>query len=137
MCVRLLLQISGTLTIKRTSLLQLFPGITIHLLPGHTAGLCGMQVNLIDSGTFVFLSDHAHVKENYDGTPQGWLGERCRAVQRSSAVKLTFTLTVARDHQAWFSSNERVKRLEKATGGMIVPGHDENVVTPLFGKIFT
>jgi glyoxylase-like metal-dependent hydrolase (beta-lactamase superfamily II) len=96
--------------------MQLFPGITLHWLPGHTAGLCGMQVNLIDSGTFVFLSDHAHVQENYDGQPQGWL---------------------ARDHVAWFASNHRVKRLEKATKGRIIPGHDENVATPLFGKTFT
>jgi glyoxylase-like metal-dependent hydrolase (beta-lactamase superfamily II) len=95
---------------------DLFPGITLHWLPGHTAGLCGMQVNLINSGTFVFLSDHAHVKENYDGQPQGWL---------------------ARDHVAWFASNSRVKRLEKATKGKIVMGHDENVATPLFGKTFT
>lgn len=95
--------------------LDIFPGMTLHWLPGHTAGLCGLQINLIESGTFIFLSDHAHVQENYHGTPQGWL---------------------ARDHQAWFSSNERVKRLEKATGGLIVPGHDEKVATPLFGKVF-
>ncbi len=55
---------------------QLFTGVTLHHLPGHTAGLCGLQLNLRDSGTWVFLSDHAHVKENYfDGVPQGWLGE--------------------------------------------------------------
>jgi glyoxylase-like metal-dependent hydrolase (beta-lactamase superfamily II) len=54
---------------------DLFAGITLHHLPGHTAGLCGMQINLQDSGTFFFISDHAHVQENYDGTPQGWLGE--------------------------------------------------------------
>lgn len=35
------------------------PGLTLHHLPGHTAGLCGLQVNLQDSGTYFFLSDHA------------------------------------------------------------------------------
>lgn len=39
-------------------------GITLHHLPGHTDGLIGMQVNLPDSGTFLFISDHCHVIEN-------------------------------------------------------------------------
>ena len=47
-------------------------GITLHHLPGHTDGLCGMQINLLDSGTFFFVSDHFHVIENYEsGIPQG------------------------------------------------------------------
>jgi hypothetical protein len=96
-----------------------------------------MQVNLIDSGTYVFLSDHAHVIENYHGTPQGWLGEFC-AMAMDSLPILHFSVHFpARDHPAWFTSNERVKRLEKATGGKVIPGHDENVATPLFGKVFT
>ncbi|CAD0020296.1 unnamed protein product, partial [Aureobasidium pullulans] len=39
-------------------------GITLHHLPGHTDGLIGMQINLPDSGTFFFISDHCHVIEN-------------------------------------------------------------------------
>jgi len=39
-------------------------GITLHHLPGHTDGLIGMQINLHDSGTFLFISDHCHVIEN-------------------------------------------------------------------------
>jgi glyoxylase-like metal-dependent hydrolase (beta-lactamase superfamily II) len=39
-------------------------GITLHHLPGHTDGLIGMQINLQDSGTFFFISDHCHVIEN-------------------------------------------------------------------------
>lgn len=54
--------------------LEFAPGLALHHLPGHTAGLCGLQVNLEKSGTFVFLGDHAHVWENYaDDAPQGWL----------------------------------------------------------------
>ncbi|KAK5130787.1 hypothetical protein LTR08_001677 [Meristemomyces frigidus] len=49
-------------------------GITLHHLPGHTDGLIGMQINLPNSGTFLFISDHCHVIENWrDGIPQGWL----------------------------------------------------------------
>lgn len=39
-------------------------GISLHHLPGHTDGLIGMQINLPDSGTFLFISDHCHVIEN-------------------------------------------------------------------------
>lgn len=59
-------------------------GITLHHLPGHTdgklskmkfasikanhedsaIGLIGMQLNLPNSGTFFFISDHCHVIEN-------------------------------------------------------------------------
>lgn len=93
------------------------PGMTLHHLPGHTAGLCGLQINLQDSGTMFFLSDHAHVWENYaDDVPQGWL---------------------ARDHPAWFNSNQRLKRLAKATNGQVFPGHDMGRIGPLLGKSFT
>jgi len=80
-------------------------GITLHHLPGHTDGLIGMQLNLPDSGTFLFISDHCHVIENWrDGIPQGWL---------------------ARDHPAWFRSTQRLKQLERQTRGRVIPGHDE------------
>jgi hypothetical protein len=59
-------------------------------------GLVGMQINLPDSGTFFFISDHCHVIENVssfvfqispvsklkeysqwrDGVPQGWLARQ-------------------------------------------------------------
>jgi glyoxylase-like metal-dependent hydrolase (beta-lactamase superfamily II) len=39
-------------------------GITLHHLPGHTDGLVGMQINLPESGTIFFISDHCHVIEN-------------------------------------------------------------------------
>ncbi len=39
-------------------------GITLHHLPGHTDGLIGMQINLAETGTYLFISDHCHVIEN-------------------------------------------------------------------------
>lgn len=96
---------------------DLCQGITMHHLPGHTAGLCGLQINLEDSGTYIFVSDHGHVKENiWQGIPQGWL---------------------ARDHQAWFNSNQRLLLMEKTMKAKIIPGHDEDIATPLFGKVLT
>ena len=75
-----------------------------------------MQLNLENDGTFLFVSDHAHIMENYHGTPQGWL---------------------ARDHPAWFNSNQRLQRLEKSTDGKVIPGHDLEAVAPLLGKVLT
>ena len=64
--------------------LDLFQGISLHHCPGHTPGLCIMQVNLIEDGTFIWTTDQYHVRENYElGQPHGWL---------------------ARDHDAWFRS---------------------------------
>lgn len=51
---------------------DLFPGITVHLSPGHAAGLLWLQVNLPQAGTIVFTSDHIHIRENYEyNQPQG------------------------------------------------------------------
>ena len=93
-----------------------------------------MQINLPNSGTFFFISDHCHVIENVripapsyklfteadimakwrDGVPQGWL---------------------ARDHPAWFQSTQRLKRLEATTRGRIIPGHDKETFLQLQSEI--
>ncbi|KAK4945997.1 hypothetical protein LTR10_014799 [Elasticomyces elasticus] len=89
-------------------------GITLHHLPGHTDGLIGMQINMPDSGTWFFISDHCHVIENWrDGIPQGWL---------------------ARDHPAWFQSTQRLKHLERTTKGQIIPGHDKETFENMIAK---
>lgn len=94
-----------------------------------------MQINMQDSGTFVFMSDHCHVIENVcigekimyssanteqwrDGVPQGWL---------------------ARDHAAWFRSQQRLKQLERNTKGQMIPGHDKETFLKLQSqaKVFT
>lgn len=60
---------------------------------------------------------HGHVKENiWQGIPQGWL---------------------ARDHQSWFNSNQRLLLMEKTMKAKIIPGHDEDIATPLFGQVLT
>jgi glyoxylase-like metal-dependent hydrolase (beta-lactamase superfamily II) len=42
--------------------LEIAPGINVHHAPGHTPGLCIMQVNLRDSGTWIFTTDMYHVR---------------------------------------------------------------------------
>lgn len=60
-------------------------GITLHHLPGHTDGLIGMQINLPNSGTFFFISDHCHVIENVSlHCPDSY--NYCRSVDEGDAV---------------------------------------------------
>jgi glyoxylase-like metal-dependent hydrolase (beta-lactamase superfamily II) len=94
--------------------LEIAPGINLRHSPGHTPGLVIMQVNLQDSGTFIFTSESVyhvvslehgcadgpssqyHVKENYENDePQGWL---------------------ARDHDDWCASHQMIKSLAKVSG---------------------
>ena len=83
-------------------------GVTIHHCPGHTPGLCMLQVNLSKSGTWLFTSDQYIVQENYDDlTPQGWL---------------------TRDHPSWSRSNELVHALQRATDAKLIFGHDRDVL---------
>jgi glyoxylase-like metal-dependent hydrolase (beta-lactamase superfamily II) len=87
--------------------IELFQGLTMHHCPGHTPGLCAMQLNLASSGTFLFTTDQFHVKENYeDGQPQGWL---------------------ARDHNAWFRSFQLIEQLKRNFSATLVFGHDKEV----------
>ncbi|KAL9088571.1 MAG: hypothetical protein Q9165_006091 [Trypethelium subeluteriae] len=68
--------------------LEIAPGLNLRHAPGHTPGLCILQVNLSESGTWIFTSDMYHVHENYeDNHPQGWL---------------------ARDHDDWVRSNQMI-----------------------------
>ncbi|KAF2253443.1 Metallo-hydrolase/oxidoreductase [Trematosphaeria pertusa] len=82
---------------------EIAPGLNIHHSPGHTPGLCVLQVNMKDSGTWIFTGDQYHVKENFeDDVPQGWL---------------------ARDHDSWVRSHQKIKGLMRRTGGKVVLGH--------------
>lgn len=83
--------------------LEIAQGINIHHSPGHTPGLCIMQVNMPKSGTWIFTSDQYHVKENFQNdVPQGHL---------------------QRDHQSWVKSHQMIKGLKRRTNGKVVLGH--------------
>lgn len=82
---------------------EIAPGLMLRHSPGHTPGLCILQVNLPESGTWIFTTDQYHVKENYEASvPQGWL---------------------ARDHDDWVRSNQMIHQLAKRTGARLVFGH--------------
>ncbi len=88
--------------------LELAPGLNIRHAPGHTPGLCILQVNLQQSGTWIFTTDQYHVHENYhQSAPQGWL---------------------ARDHDDWIRSNQMIHMLAKRTNAKLVFGHDRETL---------
>ena len=75
--------------------LELAQGINIRHSPGHTPGLCIMQVNMPESGAWIFTTDQYHVRENWESdVPQGWL---------------------ARDHEDWVKSHQMIKSLQKVS----------------------
>ncbi|KAB8226994.1 N-acyl homoserine lactonase family protein [Aspergillus alliaceus] len=93
------------------SQLDLCTGITLHLCAGHTPGLCIMQVNLPQDGTFIWTTDQFHVRENYEKNhAQGWL---------------------LRDHKSWMDSTNFIRRLQKQYSATIIFGHDAEVGTAL------
>lgn len=86
-------------------------GITLHFSPGHTPGLCAMQVNLEKDGTFIWTTDQFHVKENFEMThPHGWL---------------------TRDYNAWVKSTKMLAKLKQQFDAKLIYGHDLETVEAL------
>lgn len=83
---------------------QIYQGMTLHHSPGHTPGLCALQINLQRDGTFIWTTDQYHVKANFnDAQPQGWL---------------------ARDHTQWIRSHGMIKNLMSLCDATLILGHD-------------
>ncbi|BCS28591.1 N-acyl homoserine lactonase family protein [Aspergillus puulaauensis] len=96
------------------STLEIYQGITLHHSPGHTPGLCLMQVNLEKDGTFIWTTDQFHVADNYEkGHPHGGL---------------------ARDHTAWYRSLNMVRRLQRLYNARLIFGHDKVVAEQLMAE---
>jgi len=92
------------------SFVEIAQGINLHHAPGHTPGLCVMQINLKDSGTWIATTDMYHVKENWEASqPQGWL---------------------ARDHDDWVRSHQMIRMLQKRTNAKMILGHCKDVRIP-------
>ena len=83
---------------------EIFPGITLLNLPGHTPGLLGLMVELKESGTLIFPSDAIYTAENY-GPP----------VRASGNIY---------DSLAFFASIEKIRALQKKKNAKIIFSHD-------------
>jgi glyoxylase-like metal-dependent hydrolase (beta-lactamase superfamily II) len=90
---------------------ELFDGLELHRLPGHTPALLGARVDLANSGTHILTSDQFHLRANWEGPqPLGWL---------------------MRDNAAWWRSCQYVQTLAARTDATLVFGHDPDVLTEL------
>jgi glyoxylase-like metal-dependent hydrolase (beta-lactamase superfamily II) len=90
---------------------ELFDGITLRHMPGHTPGLMTMQVETQNSGHFLLTSDLYHVRDLFEqDLPQGWLG---------------------RDSHTWFQSHRWMKQLQRRYDATMVFGHDASVLEEL------
>lgn len=91
--------------------LELWPGVTVRHMPGHTPGLLTMQVETQNSGHFMLTSDLYHVHEVFeqDGH-QGWL---------------------QRDSSAWGRSHRWMKHLQKRYDATMLFGHDAETLEQL------
>jgi glyoxylase-like metal-dependent hydrolase (beta-lactamase superfamily II) len=91
--------------------IELFDGLTLRHMPGHTPGSLTLQVDLTNSGTFLFTGDLFHVKDLFEeGLPQGWLN---------------------RNSQDWWNSVRWMRHLQKRYHGTMVYGHDATVLEEL------
>jgi glyoxylase-like metal-dependent hydrolase (beta-lactamase superfamily II) len=92
---------------------ELFDGLELHRLPGHTPALLGARVDLANSGTHILTSDQFHLRANWEGPqPLGWL---------------------MRDNAAWWRSCQYVQTLAARTDATLVFGHDPDVLAELRG----
>ena len=90
---------------------ELFDGITLRHMPGHTPGLLTMQVETQNSGHFMLTSDLYHLRELFEqDLPQGWLG---------------------RDSYSWHRSHRWMKQLQHRYDATMVYGHDATVLAEL------
>lgn len=90
---------------------ELFEGVTLRHMPGHTPGLMTMEVATQNSGRFLLTSDLFHVRDLFEqGVPQGWL---------------------SRNSGAWWRSYRWAQQLQKRNNATMVYGHDAAVLEEL------
>ena len=93
---------------------ELFDGITVRNMPGHTPGLLTMQVETTNSGHFMLTSDLYHVRDVFEqDLTQGWLG---------------------RDSHSWSRSHRWMKQLQHRYDATMVYGHDASVLEELVAQ---
>jgi glyoxylase-like metal-dependent hydrolase (beta-lactamase superfamily II) len=90
---------------------ELFDGLIVRHMPGHTPGLLTMQVPTQNSGVFMLNSDLYHVRDVFEqDLTQGWLG---------------------RDSHDWHRSHRWMKQLQRRYDATMVYGHDASVLEEL------
>jgi glyoxylase-like metal-dependent hydrolase (beta-lactamase superfamily II) len=83
---------------------DIWPGITLHHVPGHTCGSIMMELTMQKTGTVLLTGDLFHVTENFEGVPQSG--------------------SLIRDYTAWYRSSEWARHLAKMKKAKVVLGHE-------------
>jgi glyoxylase-like metal-dependent hydrolase (beta-lactamase superfamily II) len=96
---------------------ELFEGLFVRHMPGHTPGLLTMQVPTQNSGVFMLNSDLYHVRDVFEQElTQGWLG---------------------RDSHDWHRSHRWMRHLQQRYDATMVYGHDATVLEELMKQAKT
>jgi glyoxylase-like metal-dependent hydrolase (beta-lactamase superfamily II) len=90
---------------------EIFSGVEIITLPGHTDGLLGLVVHLKEDGTLIFPSDAINTATNY-GPP----------VKASGIIH---------DSLSFYKSLEKVRGIEKQFNGKVMFSHDMDLFKTL------
>ena len=81
---------------------ELFDGLELIMLPGHTPGVMGLVMHL-ENGTVIYTSDACYMQANYEGSPPG----------------------ILEDSASWHKSLEKIKKLQKKYKASLWFGHDQ------------
>lgn len=84
---------------------SLFEDVKLIHLPGHSSGQMGLQLELENSGSYLFVSDACYTRMNY-GPP----------AQPTGRVS---------DSKSYFCSIEKMRKIEKETNAKVIFGHDD------------
>ena len=91
---------------------EVAPGVTVLATPGHTPGHSSLQVDLPDSGRWLFAADAADLAQNFlDQVPCGYAAGGTAADERRADESFARLVALARDSDA-----------------RLVPGHDQIVL---------
>ena len=91
---------------------EIAPGVRVLATPGHTPGHSSLQVDLPDTGTWLFAADAADLAQNFlDHVPCGYAAGGTAADERRADESFARLLDLAREHDA-----------------RLVPGHDQVVL---------
>ena len=92
--------------------IDLFAGIELHRLPGHSPGLLALRLTRDDGPSLLLASDHYPYPDNRGGSAQGW---------------------ATRDDTAWHASSRRIEVVIRRHGLEVLYGHDAGTFRRLSG----
>ncbi len=90
---------------------QVMEGVWLLEVPGHTWGTMCLMVDLPHTGTMIFTSDAAYMRESYGPPPAG--------------------AAIVWDSLGWLNSIERIRGFANLKDAMLIFGHDPNQIKQL------